>query len=327
MRTRQGPTTETIRAAVELARRAPSVHNSQPWRWRLSGNELHLHADQSRHLTATDPDQRALTLSCGAALHHLRVTLAAQGWSTEVAYLPHAQHPDHLATLRLAPHHPTSTDISLTAAILHRHSDRRRFGNGQVPKTYLRAATDYAVRFGAQIHPIPDETRDYLGKLLREAVTRHHNDAHYQIELSAWSGRRGGADGVPARNATTPRPTETLPTREFADPVLIDTPLTDDADWLLLSTPTDTPRTRLQAGETLSALLLAATDLGLATCIQTEPLGIPDLREEIRFSLCDGAFPQAMVRAGWMRPSAPPLPSAPRREVEAVLSITDSPAN
>lgn len=318
---RRTPSAETVRVALELARRAPSVHNSQPWRWRQVRDELHLYADRSRHLSATDPDQRALLLSCGAVLHHGRVALAALGWASEVGYQPDPARPDHLATLRLARRPPTSADICLTAAIVHRHSDRRRFGNGQVPRTYLRAATDYATRFGADIAAIHRGDRPRLGKLQGEAADRHAEDALYQIELAAWSGRRGGADGVPARNSASVRTQDQLPIREFADPVVLDLPgIADDADWLVVHTRTDDRAARLRAGESLSALLLAATDLGLATCIQTEPLGIADLREEIRFSLCEGTFPQAMVRAGWVRHSAAPLPETPRRALREVFS-------
>jgi hypothetical protein len=67
------------RAVVSLATRAPSIHNSQPWQWRLADSSMHLFADTSRLLPATDPDGRDLLLSCGATLHHLRVALAAEG--------------------------------------------------------------------------------------------------------------------------------------------------------------------------------------------------------------------------------------------------------
>ena len=70
------------------ALRAPSVHNTQPWRWRLGDDAVQLHADRGRHLVATDPDGRDLVLSCGAALHHLLVALAAQGVEVEVDRLP-----------------------------------------------------------------------------------------------------------------------------------------------------------------------------------------------------------------------------------------------
>lgn len=68
---------EAVRAVVELARRAPSVHNTQPWIWRNTSYGVDLLADQSRHLAVSDPTGRNLVISCGCALHHAQVVAAA----------------------------------------------------------------------------------------------------------------------------------------------------------------------------------------------------------------------------------------------------------
>src|SRR6185295_13753413 len=111
------PDEKTVRSAIALAIRAPSVHNSQPWRWRVGDSSLHLYADWSRHLPATDPDGRDLVVSCGASLHHLRVALAALGWDTVVHRVPNPAEPDHLAAVELVERRPRPEDIPLAAAI------------------------------------------------------------------------------------------------------------------------------------------------------------------------------------------------------------------
>ena len=88
------PDTDVVRTAVELACRAPSVHNSQPWLWRYDAGRLDLHADPSRLLVAADPRGRQLLISCGAALHHLTVALTALRWHTHITLLPDPAHPD-----------------------------------------------------------------------------------------------------------------------------------------------------------------------------------------------------------------------------------------
>jgi hypothetical protein len=80
----------TVKTAVAMAIRAPSVHNSQPWSWRIGNSTLHLYAEQDRQLIETDPDGRDLMLSCGAALHHLRVSLAALAAVADSASSPSA---------------------------------------------------------------------------------------------------------------------------------------------------------------------------------------------------------------------------------------------
>src|SRR5678815_5003933 len=77
-----------LRRIIELACRAPSVHNTQPWRWRIRGAELELHADRSRQLQVGDPQGRNLVISCGAALHHAQVAAGALGWEARVDRVP-----------------------------------------------------------------------------------------------------------------------------------------------------------------------------------------------------------------------------------------------
>jgi hypothetical protein len=106
-------TTDLGRAA-EHALRAPSVHNTQPWRWRIRPEAIELHADWNRYLPATDPDRRDLILSCGAALHHVQVACAARGLAVEVDRLPDPQNSGHLATvaIRLGPGDPPTPPCS-----------------------------------------------------------------------------------------------------------------------------------------------------------------------------------------------------------------------
>ena len=97
------PDVETIRSALMLAVRAPSVHNSQPWLWRIGDHTLHLYANRDLHLPRTDPDARDLMLSCGATLHHCQVAFAALGWQSKVRRLPNPADPNHLAVIEASP--------------------------------------------------------------------------------------------------------------------------------------------------------------------------------------------------------------------------------
>lgn len=107
---RLSPDAGTMRAAIAMAIRAPSVHNTQPWRWEIGERTVHLYADWSRRVPATDPDGRDLLISCGAALHHLRVALGAEGWATTVHRVPNPARPDHLASVEpTAGRRPTTT--------------------------------------------------------------------------------------------------------------------------------------------------------------------------------------------------------------------------
>lgn len=96
---------EVLYQAACVACRAPSIANSQPWRWRIGDETLELRADPSRQLTVAHPQGRLMTLSCGAALHHATVVLAGFGAAATVQRIDDPNDPDLLARLTLAGPH------------------------------------------------------------------------------------------------------------------------------------------------------------------------------------------------------------------------------
>ncbi|MFC7615407.1 hypothetical protein ACFQV2_19770 [Actinokineospora soli] len=127
------PDQRTVHAALALAGRAPSVHNTQPWRWLVGDSSVHVVADWDRWLRGTDPDGRDLLVSCGAALHHLRTAFAGMGFATAVHRLPNPADPAHLAAVEFRPAAPSDEQIALSSAISRRRTDRRRFSSWPVP--------------------------------------------------------------------------------------------------------------------------------------------------------------------------------------------------
>lgn len=322
----------TVDSAVALAVRAPSVHNSQPWQWRLGDRTLHLYADRERQLAGTDPDGRDLMLSCGAALHHLRVGFAALGWRAEVHRLPNPAEPDHLAAVELHRHEPTQDDIALAAAIPRRRTDRRRHSSWSVPRGDLELLAKRAADEGAILRPALDAARYQLAVAIKEAAAAHAADPAYRTELAAWSGRHTAPDGVPSANAPAQDDTPgALPARAFAEPRLEQPPGASEEDaetvLLVLSTASDDPMSRLRAGEATSAVLLTATSLGLATSPLTEPLEITDTRRKVQDLVTGGTYPQMVLRTGWAPINADPLPATPRRNLGDVLRRLGEPVN
>lgn len=314
----------TVKTAVAMAVRAPSVHNSQPWYWRIGQSSLHLYADQDRLLRETDPDGRDLILSCGAALHHLRVGFAALGWGAEVHRLPNPDEPDHLAAVTLHRHDPDQDEIAMAAAIPRRRTDRRRHSSWTVPRGHLEAMAKAAALEGTVLQVAENSARYYLATAIEEASRRHTGDPAYRTELAAWSGRHISPDGVPARN--TPAPDDTpgaLRSRPFADPLLVQPPDAkaedDETVLLVLSTASDDRMSRLRAGEATSAVLLTANAFGLSSCPLTEPLELHDVRESVTEHVTGGSFPQMVLRVGWAPANADPLPATPRRDLADVL--------
>ncbi|NNH69333.1 NAD(P)H nitroreductase [Nocardia uniformis] len=304
-----------------MAVRAPSVHNTQPWLWRVGDTTVHLYADQSRRLPHTDPDERDLLLSCGAALHHLRVAARGFGWDTRVHRLPNPADPDHLAAIEFRAAAPTEESVRMARAIGMRRSDRRRFTSWEVPAGHLVKLSAAGADNGVLVRDIDSgPERFHLLSAFEQAARIHANDFSYGAELSQWSGRHATSEGVPARNAVAAGdPT----VRPFSNPglseaVIHDRDVTDHL--VVLSTAGDDRLSRLRAGEATSAVLLTATIAGLATCPLTEPLEVSAIRDAIRTDvLDDSGYPQMIIRVGWAATSAPEIPRTPRRSLADVV--------
>lgn len=324
--TTQAPSRDTVQTALSLAVRAPSLHNSQPWRWRVGDRTLHLYAEKSLHLSHTDPDARELLVSCGASLNHCVVALSALGWRSVIHRFPNPADPLHLASIEVHRQAPGEADIALAAAIPRRRTDRRLYSAWPVAVGDIALMGARAARAGVTMRRV--ETNAAFRAVVAKAVWDHVTDRDYLDELSVWSGRHASTAGVPARNTPHSVPDSAIPGRLFAGTALeqppgID-PADDDAVLLALGTAGDDELARLRAGEAASLVLLTATALGLSTCPVTEPLEIADTREALRTDVFDDdAYPQMLVRVGWAPMNADPLPSTPRRPLAEVVSRLD----
>lgn len=322
--------------AVERALRAPSVHNTQPWRWRITDDTVELHADWNRHLVATDPDRRDLILSCGAALHHLLVDLAARGIATRVERQPDPENLGHLATVTVTPEvgDPVPGDPTLAASISRRYTERRRMSDRPVPADLIQKLVEHTERAGARLLPIVGGAmRTRLIDALQAGVHRQEHSAGYAAELELWTRRYAAArDGIPRTSIATTPTTSTQPgaLRRFPHGTLREpvrrtrSGATDDAaELLVVATPGDDTLDRIRAGEATSAVLLAATRSGLVTTPLSQGFEIETTRQAIqRDVLRVPEHPQLLIRVGWPAATAVEVPPTPRRDLRSVLMPT-----
>lgn len=326
----QHPDHHIVATALEMANRAPSLHNSQPWLWKVGSQTVHLYAQPGHHLPHTDPDGRDMMVSCGAALHHCVVAFAALCWRAVVHRIPNPAEPDHLASLELHRASPSDAEVSLASAIPWRRTDRRPYTGAEVGLGDIALMGARAARYGVtmrHVNPTPG-----FRALLSSAAQEHSRDPLYQQELAGWSGKHAADDGVPARNVPRPDPDAVIPGRLFADAQLAvahgPARVADHAKLLALGTTTDDTAARLRAGEATSAVLLTATTRGLATCLFSEPLEVGETRDGLAESIFDGrSFPQMLIRVGRPAAGAQPPPLTPRRPVaQTVVRLGDEQA-
>jgi nitroreductase len=294
------------------------VHNSQPWRWQVRDSTLELFANPRLQLPNIDPDGRGLMLSCGTALHHCVVALAALGWQSKVHRLPDAADSTHLATIEVSPREAEQVDVVLAAAIPRRRTDRRHYSSWPVAAADVALMGARAARFGVMLRQV--DALDKLNAVVAQAVFQHATNYDYLNELTSWSGRYGSVAGVPAYSTPTSDANAPIPARLFAAPALAQPPDSSSADdravMLVMGTDSDDRLARLRAGEATSVVLLTATSLGLSSCPVTEPLELAETREAVRRDVFGvSGHPQMLLRVGWAPINADPLAATPRRQL------------
>ena len=310
---------------LALTCRAPSVHNTQPWLWRLQGERLDLLADVSRQLVHADPDGRDLLLSCGAVLQHLQVVAAGFGWSARVRRLPNPAQPRLLAAIRFSPSARSAHAAAALRAVATRQTDRRRFTSWPVPAERLHSLAATGSQWGAQVLPVGGESvRTQLRRLTTQADRIQRQDRGYLHELEAWvrAGRDGLVAGALPSHDSPVGPANTV-NRRFPPGTLADPPARVEASgdgMLLVCTSADDPISRVRAGEAMSAVWLRATEEHLAVVPLSQAVEVDQTRSEIRQAILGNlAHPQILMRVGWLPVARSEAPRTPRRDLSEVL--------
>jgi len=328
-----GPPAEVVADAINLAVRAPSIHNTQPWQWRLTSTALDLYVDRTRQLQAADKAGRMLLISCGTALHHLTVAMAARGWRSKVVRLPDPRIPSLLASISFEPAPPTEQMTTWADAISRRRSDRRVMSSWEVPDSHVQTLVKLAAEHGVVAQPLTDASAEHLWESLKRHVAdKRQGDRVYEKEMSRWASVGADArEGMPEANLVeAPHPGPATSARDrFPGGTLRQGGEAEEESGeaaLLLCTSSDDPMSRLRAGEALSALLLEATRLGLATRLDSQVVEEETTRAQLEEQLLAGArSPQIVVHVGWPAGSEP-VPLTPRRETGSVLKVTAAPS-
>jgi len=302
---------------VTAATRAPSIHNTQPWRFVASADRLEVFLDTERSLPVLDPTARQQVISCGSAIEFAVVALAAQGQSADVDLLTDDADPDHLATIRVTgSRSPSEEDRALADAIVRRHTVRAAFLPRSLPDELVdrlqRAAGDHST----WIKPITRSEEEVATVfLIARAEEMEQEDPAYLAELQSWMRTDPSAeDGVPveAVPADDPRArpsnwlirdfvagehesSEFLPSGDpDAPPPEVERPLV-----VLMGTEGDDRYAWLLSGRALGRVLLLATVEGVAASPLTQALDWPATRTRLQSRLSLVGHPQMLLRMGY----------------------------
>ena len=309
---------------VQVAARAPSLHNTQPWRFKVRPDAIELYADYSRQLRI-DPIGRELLISCGAALFGLRLAIRSLGRTPEVELFgePALQPAEKarlrlLARVRLGAQAPmTAAERKMLEAVPHRHTHRGPFEPASLPAGLLTGLQQDATTEHAALAVIDlDHANRELAVLMAAASRDPGLDLALraeEYEIQRWT--RGASsqarDGVPA-HAFPAQPAQSpgchspgwLPRRDFdlgRGLGLLAAGGPPAAATAVLVTAGDGEEDWLRAGQALNRLLLHAATQWVFARLQTQPLQAGTIRALIGTRLALPGVPQMLLQFGVAR--------------------------
>ncbi len=294
---------------IATAARAPSVHNTQPWRFYISRYAIELYADPRRKLRI-DPIGREMIISCGAALFGLRLAVRSLGYVPEVELLPDP--PRLLARVRLGAEAPmTKEEERMLQALPHRHTHRGPFDARPLPYGLLAGLQRDAFVEGATLALVrPGLAYQRLADVVTAASRRQDLDPVARAEVLRWVRAPGSTarDGVPAR---------AFPGRAFPEWVGGEPGRLRQRDFdqglglgalpvegppaaatAVLVTSGDRPADWLRAGQALHRLLAHAADRWVFASLYTQPMEAAAIRDLIRTRLNLPGSPQMLLQLG-----------------------------
>ncbi len=329
-----GTATDQLLFCLNYAVLAPSIHNTQPWRFHIESEVIWVHSDPSRTLATVDPNGRELVISCGAAILNLRLAIQHFGYGVQPE-TPSTREREADATLLarlrrgLLQPSPAPEEDRLFRALPRRHTNRQSYRAEPLPSGTVQSLEGEAAMEGAWLMPLREEReRLQLADLIAQGDRQQWRDPEFRRELASWvhPNRAATRDGMPGSAIGLGDWTSLLGplvvrTFDRGDgQAAVDHQLATGSPGLfVLGTLGDEIDDWLDAGQALERVLLEATADGLSASFLNQPLEIPELRHELASLLRHEGFPQMILRMGY---GAEVLPT-PRRRLVDVVSVAE----
>ncbi|OYR49376.1 Acg family FMN-binding oxidoreductase [Halorubrum sp. Ea8] len=290
---------------------APSSHNSQPWEFRVTGNEIDVGADESRWLEAADPEKRELYISVGCALENLCIAAEHFGFDPQIAY--HGpNNADYVATVTLLDDAEVSTSrpSELFGALTTRYTSHEPFENRLLGDGIYEKLKALVVEDDVSLHLVDNsDIKTAISELQVEADRLLMEDPAYRKELGHWIGLGAlGSSWLMARIGQAVVTHLDIGDREAKK----NSTLIESAPVLgVLTAASDDSTAQVRTGQAFERVALLATTDGVAVHPMSQTLERPELRARLGELLDTAGVPQHLFRLGYTDEAAEHTPRWP----------------
>ncbi|MDR2192606.1 MAG: hypothetical protein LBO62_07005 [Endomicrobium sp.] len=296
---------------AQYAIKAPSGHNTQPWKFKINENSIEILPNFTKSLPAVDESNRELYISLGCALENLRIAARHLGYNYDIA----AQNEQGIIVNLVKA--SSSTENSLYSQIEKRQTNRSVYNNQKIPDETIKYLENIILQPNTQVYfaKIGENFANSLTQYILRGNEIQMNDNDFKDELILWmrfnkrevkktqDGLAYNAMGFPA-------------IARFLGKLIVGAYLKPDkqnkadlkkinssSHFLLFTTKNNTVFEWIDLGRTLERILLETTRLNLANAYMNPPCEIEVLANEIKNTLTiNNEYPAILLRIGYAQP-------------------------
>ncbi|MBC7943002.1 hypothetical protein H7X68_00670 [Candidatus Saccharibacteria bacterium] len=306
---------------IAYAIKAPSGHNSQPWKFKIEGNVVEIYPDYSHELPVVDPDHRELFISLGCAAENL--VLAGKAWGLNARVYTPSGVDD---AIRVEFTKGLALDAHWLLLMDKRQSNRHKYTGKPIPQADLTRLQNVEGEVGIKAKIVTDQSAKLqLVELVQEANSEQMKNQAYKDELITWmrfNKREARTKGDGLTYAVLGNPA--LPFRAIGSMIVKsflkpdkqnsrDNALLDSSSAFMVFSIQKNDKTNwIKLGRYFERIALTATELGIVNSHYNQPFETKSLEGKVNsLTFLNGSYPCLMIRLGY----AKPMPYSPRRSI------------
>ena len=311
---------------VKHAIKAPSGHNTQPWKFYVYDSAIEVFPDFQKTLPVVDSEHRELYISLGCAVENLCIAAREKGFQPETTI---RKKNDTLYTIYISFENAQAQSSPLFPAIEKRQTNRSEYNHHVISRDTIQMLEEMNCQPGTHFYLHKRESKMYeaLSRYIYKGNEIQMQNKAFKNELISWI-RFNKKHVEQTQNGLTNEVMGTPAVPPFLGKLIVSAVLnpknqnkTDEkhlassSHLVLFTTENNTPNEWIELGRTLERFLLTTTNLGLANAYMNQPCEVDMLAEEIRGNLTENnEYPTLLLRIGY----ADPMPYSPREDVDSV---------
>jgi hypothetical protein len=313
---------------IKDAAKAPSGHNTQPWKFEVNENQIIIRPDFTRRLKVVDADDHALYISLGCALENLILSAKAHRFSTKVT--TNFENEKNEIIVDLMKSENEQKDV-LYDFIQPRQSTRTEYDNKAIEQSKLEQLKEQTENECVEIIYVTDKIKiKELEPFIIEGSNLQFNNKPFVNELVSWfrfskNAAQEKGDGLWTSSMGLPKMPKLIGNMVMKNFVsakseakrwknLID----KSAGFALFTVRENSKENWVRLGQGFERFGLKATQMNIKMAHVNMPCEEISVRQKLiqHFKLSNGSIPLLLVRLGY----AEAMPYSFRLPMEKALT-------